>query len=610
MVKRFLSFFMVFVFGFMGVFGLSASASALSIAEIIITTGQVLFDLLAADGVPIGTYSGDFPERIKEAVSDEDAFLYDPTFSITASNGKEGYWIYDRSCITSTCADQKLINIDDYYIFCVGSYILSTPVDLNRNLGTVYAYCVPKEYKDNITVDYTEESGRWRISSNGAAVPYIYLGYTLMYKSGQPYYNVYYFNDYRSGTKVLSFSLSPSSSSGVKCCFNDFGLQDELQFTSSISLDSSADGHKIVNIHLDSNIPVPHDLVGMAGIMYDDGVDSGFVNSEYISTTQLQGEQHWLFTFDYNDFAYWVTRKRLSRDNYYGVVSVLSGSSGTHIDHLVIYSNMKPLDLPDPSGIFSDVEEIPPFDPPDPSPSPLFPDISFDYSPTNNYYTYNTENIENYDFSQNGDDFGSFFQWFNGAFGTFNANFNGLIDAFNGNLKLFSDNMIDFTTALGDFITGGFADISAYFGSLVDKIDVDFTNEINAFGDYFGDVMDLINHNVAVIIDNISANIELMFKPDEDYLDHVLLECCPWYYQVRNVITDVKNNMSESDSVSVHIQIPPLDYDENVEFKDDDTALLFRRTLSVILVAGTVLGCVRLGFQIFGINIRDGQGVE
>lgn len=337
-----------------------------------------------------------------------------------------------------------------------------------------------------------------------------------------------------------------------------------------------------------------------SGIVYHDPENNldGYPSADYfffdsISTAHYP-EPNVIFKQTYNfnlkDFEQFRKRKRLdSLDNFYIYTNVIDDNYECihYRQQLIDWSSID-------DGIFSDVEDLPPYEPPEPSSSP-----SFNYSPTNNYYTYNTENIENYDFSQHGDDFSSFFHWFNGAFGTFNANFNGLIDAFNGNLKLFSDNMMNFNVELGN-----------YLGALVDKIDVDFTNEINAFGDYFGVIMDLINHNVTVIIDNISANIELMFKPDEDYLDYVLLECCPWYYQVRDVISDVKNNMSESDSVSVHIQIPPLDYDENVEFKDDDTAALFRRTLSVILVAGTVLGCVRLGFQIFGINIRDGQGVE
>ena len=257
-----------------------------------------------------------------------------------------------------------------------------------------------------------------------------------------------------------------------------------------------------------------------------------------------------------------------------------------------------PLTAPD-HGIFSDVEDLPPYVPPVVMPFPEFPDISFDYNPTNNYYTYVTENIENYDFSQHGDDFSSFFQWFNGAFGTFNANFNGLIDAFNGNLKLFSDNMMDFTVELGDFIEGGFVDIISYLGALIGKVDVDFNNQINAFGAYFGDVMDIINHNVTVIIDNISANIELMFKPDSDYMRALLSDHLVWYYQIRDLFQS--KNYSAS---SFSLFLPGLNY--TYEFVDSAMASQIKQILTYCIYACTAASCVRIGFQIFGIHIHSG----
>ena len=390
-------------------------------------------------------------------------------------------------------------------------------------------------------------------------------------------------------------------------CYATDMVDAPLIFTSQISV---TDQHLI--IMLDSNKIVDHDLFAFGGILYDDGsdrydgTDRGFINSDFVAARSLQGGQHWEWSFDLDSFSEWAYRKRIfSLPNFYGFVDVHEGGLNNHFIR-VLYSDQQALNLSDPTGIFEDVQPMPDYDDykPTPSPFPTFPTPTFNYSPNTNYTTYNYDTVNNYDSTQN------FNEWLGDTITTINNNLSGGLDSIDNNLRIIGDNINDFSTSVKNYIEGGGAAVSEYIGNLIIKFNNDFLGWTDSFGSYLGDVLGTINFNTQLIADNILNFIKVQFVPDDDYLNLLLMECCPWYYQVKDVLNEVISDSSAVDHLSINFSIPSLDYEGSAVFEDDELASLIRNTFQVILVAGTVIGCVRLGFQIFGINIKVGQGVE
>lgn len=608
MQKRLISIFLVFILLFS--FPLVSSADSFSWIDLFYEHMELNFDIISELLNSNGNH-GPSKERLKPNSSHRDN--YDKVVSSSAVvnapsmsfPGRDGTLNLSRARVIKDMKEQCNVDVSGYKWFGIAC---------NRD-ADIFIYFLPSNTAAELYITQSDFDNLTFTSSSNGTASYLTNFYTFAH--------IYYWNPWYEGTaynEVANFGdyIELSSLAGYYTydpkyiVFNDLPTHfidssPAFHFESQITQSGNNVRTTIACILDDPDQRDSIDLSGYScssGIVYHDpsGSINGYPSSDYFFfdfATVNYPEPNVIFkqTFNFNlkDLENYRKRNRLdSLDNFYIFTQVMDSDYETvhYRQQLVNWSLVD-------DGIFSDVEDLPPYEPPEPSGSPSFPDISFDYNPTNNYYTYNTENIENYDFSQHGDDFSSFFQWFNGAFGTFNANFNGLIDAFNGNLKLFSDNMMDFTVELGDFIEGGFVDINTYLGSLIDKVDVDFNNQINALGAYFGNVMDIINRNVTVIVDNITANIELMFKPDPDYMRALLSDHLVWYYQIRDLFQS--KNYSAS---SFTLFLPGLDY--TYEFDDTVMASQIKQILTYCLFACTAASCVRIGFQIFGIHIHSG----
>lgn len=173
------------------------------------------------------------------------------------------------------------------------------------------------------------------------------------------------------------------------------------------------------------------------------------------------------------------------------------------------------------------------------------------------------------------------------------------MDSIDNNLRIIGDNINDFSTSVKNYIEGGGAALNEYIGDLIIKFNNDFLSWTDSFGKYLGDLLNTINLNIQIISDNILNYFKSQLVPDEDYLNFLLRQCCPWYYQIRDLF-----GSASSSSSSFSLYLPGLDY--TYVLSDGELASQLRSVLTYCLYAFTVISCVRIGFQIFGIHIFPG----
>lgn len=418
------------------------------------------------------------------------------------------------------------------------------------------------------------------------------------------------------------------SASNVYCYATDM-VDSPLRFAS----DFSAPSHKQYNITLNSNKPVPDDLIAVFGVLYNDGThfydgtDCGYLSCDFIGSATLRGGHEWEWHFNQQEFSKWAYRKRIfDTDCFYAFVHVFDGNE-------IIYADSRKLNLYAPTDIFADTQELPDYSDYVNTPISL-PNLlptTFNYSPTNTYQTIN--NYTGTDF-----DFASFFGWYQDAF-----------TVMSNNMAAFFANAQAFFGAFADFSINGIVNAVANLGSLIDDLNLNLTNNVNNLGDfldnlgksldfnnkmlidnldtdiknsfgglsntiggldlslgnYFDDLSSTIISNIDTINDNLDNLLDVALVPDRVYLDFVLSDCLPWYHQLRDCLT---GHNFDSDSLSLSVDFGEVLGSYTFTYDDAATAGRIRSIVEIILLAGTALGCGRLGFQILGIDISAGKG--
>ena len=614
----------------------SICASAFGVEEIILELlGETIVDCIKTGdftplffpyAIPISTdptpeqlqdcldaYNHNLQEQ-KELVGASQPSAYDVHYEQYDYYDNHVYFTLDRTFIVNWVTDTYDFDLTGYNIFCAGQHVL---YNNRRNLSDgqsaidyFYVYLFP----ENASVYYSDDgtnftiSGPWRTN-----VPHKTFSIQLSCTPNlDAYCSRYGYMVDRSQEVNITGSLDT-------IFVNDL-TEQPLTFTSSITIT----GNDQLVIMLDSSRPVDVDLFGFGGILYDDGTerydgtDRGFINGEYVNAKSLQGGQHWEWQYDIDEFSNWAYRKRiLDLDCFYGFVAVYN-------DDECIYSNESKLGLSDPSDIFDDVTPLPPWS--DYAPTipalPTLTPVTFDYSSGDTFY-----NISNY--SGNDFDFSSFFGWFNGAF-----------VAMANNMAAFFANAEAFFNAVAEFSLDGIIDAFGYIGDLIGDLEASLNGNFNSFGQYFGDLQYCLDHNMQMLFDNlhkditnnygdingyitdmsstINSNLETIIdnleqiaenqlEPDKVYIDWLLQHAMPWYGQIRNALN---SHTFETDSLSLTIDFGTVLGEYTYNFTNATIATKIRDILTMILYASTVVGCGRIGFQIFGIDISKGKGGE
>lgn len=417
------------------------------------------------------------------------------------------------------------------------------------------------------------------------------------------------------------------SASNVYCYATDM-VESPLRFAS----DFSAPSHKQYNITLNSNKPVPDDFIAVFGVLYNDGThvydgtDCGYLSCDFIGSATLRGGQEWEWHFNQQEFSKWAYRKRIfDTDCFYAFVHVFDGNE-------IIYADSRKLNLYAPTDIFADTQELPDYSDYVNTPISL-PNLlptTFNYSPT----TYQTVQ----DYNGTDFDFASFFGWYEDAFAVMANNMNaffanaqaffgafadfsinGIVNAI-GNLGSLIDdlnfNLTSNVNNLGDFLDNLGKSLDFNNKMLIDNLDTDIKNSFGVFsntiggldlslGNYFDDLSSTIISNIDTINDNLDNLLDVALVPDRVYLDFVLSDCLPWYHQLRDCLT---GHNFDSDSLSLSVDFGDVLGSYTFTYDDAATAGRIRSIVEIILLAGTALGCGRLGFQILGIDISAGKG--
>lgn len=292
-----------------------------------------------------------------------------------------------------------------------------------------------------------------------------------------------------------------------------------------------------------------------SGIVYHDpsGTINGYPSSDYFyfnSATVNYPEPNVIFkqtlNFNLKDLENYRKRNRLdSLDNFYIFTQVMDSDYETvhYRQQLVNWSLVD-------DGIFSDVEELPPYEPPEPSPFPDFPDFTFDYTPAAAYNTYNYQTINNYDTTQN------FNEWMGDTLTTINNNISGGMDTIDHNIKATGDNITQYFEEIKNFIEGGFSDVNEYLGELIKKFNNDFNDWTVSFADYLHDLFDGLQKNLNIIADNIIEAIQLQTVPDKDVVFNICKSNLPMFDEFSSLFSD--HDVSDSELI---VAIPYLSND-------------------------------------------------
>ena len=388
------------------------------------------------------------------------------------------------------------------------------------------------------------------------------------------------------------------TASNVYCYATDM-IEAPLTFTAQFSVSGNN-----LNISLDSNRPVTDDLKAVAGILYDDGshtydgTDRGYINADYINGMSLLGSQHWEWSYNLSDFSNWAYRKRIFNcDCFYGFVHVLDGTK-------IKFADQRHLSLPEPIGIFKDVQPMPDPDDykPTPSPFPTFPDVSFDYTPSSNYTTYNYDTVNNYDTTQN------FNEWLGDTITTINNNLSGGLDNLSHNISVTGDNIKNFTEEFKNYAEGSSSEICEYLGDLIKKFNTDFNNWTDSFSKYLGDLFQTLNDNITVIGDNIVQAIQIQTIPDQDVVLDIMISNCDWFKQGYDILksrssVNPENEGTESNMV---VELPlvgdttfTVDYNS---YLGSEYCQSLRSFATIIIYASTFIGALNIIFKIFGLG--------
>lgn len=402
----------------------------------------------------------------------------------------------------------------------------------------------------------------------------------------------YYTNEFICNTNV-----NPSASD-IYCYATDF-LDAPLTFSAQFSVSGNN-----LNISLDSNRPVTDDLKAVAGILYDDGThtydgtDRGYINADFINGQSLLGSQHWEWSYNLSDFSNWAYRKRIFNcDCFYGFVHVLDGSQ-------IKFADQSHLSLPEPIGIFKDVQPMPDPDDykPTPSPFPTFPDVSFDYTPSSNYTTYNYDTVNNYDTTQN------FNEWLGDTITTINNNLSGGLDNLSHNISVTGDNIKNFTEEFKNYAEGSSSDICEYLGDLIKKFNTDFNNWTDSFSKYLGDLFQTLNDNITVIGDNIVQAIQIQTIPDQDVVLDIMISNCDWFKQGYDILKSRSSVNSENEETASNmvVELPlvgdttfTVDYNS---YLGSEYCQSLRSFATIIIYASTFIGALNIIFKIFGLG--------
>lgn len=576
MRKRVLSFLVVLVLVFTGAFSCFASAASRS-------PGEFLFDMYwelihkgeqaIEDIWNIGRESREDAERdLRQILFDQKDFdngTFIPGSSVVVSFTNGSSLVYD-------CSKSNLFSIigapgisSDYYWFVTAHNVSNNRYSSPTNTATfctIYFLLVPKNA--DFTYSLSVDSSYFNLNYSGPCINGRLDG---RYSSSSGSFFRVSLNNNRLNSNV-NYSdygnITHGTTSDNFPLYSDFDSQ-ALTFTGTFSTVDD------LVCTVESSRPLSHDgtFSIMTGILFDDGTYITYAGS-FVNAISTSSGQRWSWSYDLDDFAYYVYRKRCGLDNYYAFISVTQDSD-------TCYFVTMPLEINKPGGIFDDVEDPPNWEDyrPEPTPAPEFPTITFDFHPNVSYQA-----IANYSVDANA---------------TFNDYFTYFVDAsttINNNINIATENIIEFGEAFSDFINDSFNDVITYIGDTITVVNSDIISNIDAIGEFIGDLVSSINFNAQLIIDNLKKYFDTKFIPDSEYIEFLLSDCIGWYSQIQGLLAE-----KDFSADSFTLYLAPFDY--TFVFDDAELAGYIKSFCNVMCLAFTAIQCVRIGFQIFGISI-------
>lgn len=637
MKKRAISFVLVFIFIFSGAFSCIASADDGAVRKYYDLYKKYFQSLFGLSGELIWDQSffGDLDDLIDLVGDQQDATdQHDDLDSSLFGYGRLQNVSYFSSGLEHTNWDDGVAVLPDKALKCT--------IDPHSEFS-FFPYCNDfRAYEFQFYhSDQSRYSGWQRYNVSGKS-PFIQTN-----KSDSPLFLYVRFGVVCNDGPIDLSSVTVYLSGGIHWGWDS----NEIVFSGT-----SSEIPGTINLYLTASRDIIPDIDGSYmigfGLLYDDGNDRMYCG-DYIDFRNVSNGDYWESSFNLKEFSQYAYRKRCPLDNYKAFIFVFQDG--------FVYNIEFPIDLDLPDGIFEDTQPPPdwkdyepdPFEPPEP---PTLDTNIFNFTfNTNNYTTYNFQTIQNFSYSGGGsggsggggggggtgnddssvpdysssggdssggdsslDDSGSgsgvninpeidfdfglltaFLNWFADAFAALLGNLTGFFGAMLNNFKLLLDNLFTFINDFSDFITGTFNDWLEYFSQLIINFNTDFTNWGNSFATYIGDCIDITDFNIQIVVSNLKQYFDTQFIPDSDNVNFILSDCLGWYYQIQQLLS------SKSYSSTVFT----LSLGDLGTFTLDDPQLFLpiRSLIGVIVMGFTAIKCLRLGFQMFGINIGGGD---